>query len=198
MKLFRMNYLKTFRFPLVCLCLSTCFAVYSQSTLPIILPSLQDSSYIYEFSLSRKARTISGLLITKRNNDALRISLTSKFGMKFLELVLHQDSISTLYIVPEMDKKIVKKLLHSDFKLLYPILLKNVRIKEKNGLTLLKSKCKKYRYFGNQNSYTKIKQGLGSKKVEILNVDGNLIELNVIHNIIDLKIKIKPFTLQVE
>jgi len=170
--------------------------VFSQSTLPIILPSILDSSYVYDFSLSRKGTKISGLLITKRTDDALRISLNSKFGMKFLDLVFYQDSIKTLYVLPDMDKKIIKQILYSDFRLLYPFLFNNVKIMEREGLTILKSKCNKFRYFRKQNSIVKIKQGLGAKKVELLTEDGNLIELEVIHNIIDLKIKIKPFTLQ--
>jgi len=168
---------------------------WAQTDTPIVLPIIQDSSFIYESNLSYKKNSFGGLLITKKQENKLRITLTSKFGMKIFDFLLDKDSIHTIYAVEQLDKNIIKNMFYKDFRMIYPFLFDAKKIKHKKEKVIIKHRLKRYKYLYQNGELIKIKKGLGLTKVKIGRKSNKMEDLEIIHTIIGLKIKIKPLIL---
>ncbi len=186
-------FLKTFKYFLFFV-VQISFA-WAQTDTPIVLPAIQDSTFIYESNLSYKNNSFGGLLITKKQGDQLRITLSSKFGMKIFDFLLDKDSIHTIYAVEQLDRNIIKKMFYKDFRMIYPFLFDAKKVKHKKEKIVVKHQLKKYKYLYQNGELIKIKKGLGLTKAEINRKDQEIEDLEIIHTIIGLKIKIKPLIL---
>lgn len=161
-----------------------------------MLPIEQDSVYIYESNLSFKNNSFGGLLICKTlENDTLRVSLTSKFGMKVFDLLMFNRTIKTLYTVDPLDRKIIRKLFYKDFSLLYPYLMDSKKIIDKEHKVILKKPGKKQVYLLENKKITLIKRRSKLNSVILGYKDENISDLEIFHKIIGLKIKMKPLIL---
>lgn len=161
--------------------------------LPAIYVLQEDSSYLYEMNFNYKKNAFSGVLIIKKySENVLRTTLTSKFGMKIFDFKLSKDSLETLYLVEQLDKKIIKKLYYKDMQMIFPFLFDVAKIRERKKEVVLKKKCKKIRYFYNPEIY-KTNRGLfGHPKSDIEFAEENQSFTTIIHPLINLKITIKP------
>ena len=169
--------------------------VQAQVSTPTVLPITSDSIYIYESNLSYKKNSFGGLLITKREADNLRITLTSKMGMKIFDVVLDKDSLHTIFAVDPLNKKIIKKIIYKDFRMIFPFLFDAKKIKQKKENIIIRKPIKKYKYIYSDGELQKIKKGLGSTRVDINLQNKEISDLEIIHGLIGLKIKIKPLIL---
>lgn len=186
-------FLKIFKF-----CLSFILLINiskAQNSIPKVLAIENDSSYIYESNLSYKNNNFGGLLITKKKDDKLRVSLSTKFGMKIFDFLLDKDSIHSIYTIEQLDKKIIQKMFYKDFMMIFPFLLDAQKVKEKKDKIIIKNKLRKLKYIYNNGNLIKIKKRLGLTRVEINSDKQKIEELEIIHSLIGLKIKIKPLIL---
>lgn len=160
------------------------------------MPIEQDSVYIYESNLSFKKNNFGGLLICKTlANDTLRVSLTSKFGMKVFDFKMHKHKISTLYSVEPLDRKIIKKLFYKDFSLLYPYLMGANKVKQNNKKIKLKAGCKKQVYVLENNKISLIKRRSKLNCVILSYENDEISDVEIFHKLIGLKIKMKALSL---
>lgn len=188
-----MLFLKTFKYTLLFVLLINISK--AQNSTPIVLAIENDSSFVYESNISFKKNNFGGLLITQKQENELRVSLTTKFGMKIFEFLLDKDSLHTIYAVEQLDKKIIKKMFYKDFKLVYPFLFDAQKIKSKKDKIIIKRKLKKLKYIYKNGDLVKIKKRLGLTRVEINSENQKIEDLEIIHSLIGLKIKIKPLIL---
>ena len=115
--------------------------------------------------------------------------------MKIFDFLLDKDSIQTIYAVEQLDKNIIKKMFYKDFRMIYPFLFNAKKVKYKKTKVIVKHKMKRYKYLYQNDKLIKIKKGLGLTKVKINRKNQEIDELEIIHNILGLKIKIKPLNL---
>lgn len=161
--------------------------------LPAIYILQEDSSYLFEMNFNYKKNAFSGVLIIKKySENVLRTTLTSKFGMKIFDFKLSNDSLETLYLVEQLDKRIIKKLYYKDMQMIFPFLFDVAKIRERKKKVVLKKKCKKMRYFYNPEIYKTNRGSFGHPKSDIEFEEENQSFTTIIHPLINLKITIKP------
>lgn len=86
------------------------------------------TDYLYKSQIEIYGNEMSGILIIKKINEtAHRIALTSDFGNKMMDFELSDSEFKVNYIIPDLDKKMVLKILEKDFRLL---LKKNYSVKK--------------------------------------------------------------------
>ncbi len=75
--------------------------------------------YVYKTSIDVYGHHISGISIIKKiNENHYRCAVTTDFGNKIMDFEINQNDFSFRYILPDLDKKIVKNFLQKDFTLL--------------------------------------------------------------------------------
>ncbi|MDC8105705.1 hypothetical protein ACNFU2_12480 [Chryseobacterium sp. PTM-20240506] len=82
--------------------------------------------YVYKCQIDIYKNHVSGILIIKRINETThRVALTSDFGNKLIDFEISDQDFKINYIIPDLDKKIVKNFLKNDFQHLlkqtYPV-----------------------------------------------------------------------------
>jgi hypothetical protein len=78
-----------------------------------------ETDYIYKTALSAYGRDISGIVIIKRiGNDVHRVVFTTEFGNRLFDFEISQDHFKVNYILEDLDRKIILKVLEQDFRLL--------------------------------------------------------------------------------
>ena len=82
--------------------------------------------YVYKTQMEIYGNQMSGILIIKKINETThRVALTSDFGNKLVDFEISDNDFKINYIIPDLDKKMVKNFLKKDFKILlqqnYPI-----------------------------------------------------------------------------
>ncbi|MBK1895077.1 hypothetical protein [Chryseobacterium paridis] len=82
--------------------------------------------YVYKCQIDIYKNHISGILIIKKINETThRVALTSDFGNKLIDFEISDKDFKINYIIPDLDKKIVKNFLKNDFQQLlkheYPV-----------------------------------------------------------------------------
>ncbi|WP_292010152.1 hypothetical protein [Chryseobacterium sp.] len=85
-----------------------------------------NEDYIYKCLIDIYKHHLSGILVIKKLNDTThRVALTSDFGNKLIDFEISEQDFKVSYIIPDMDKKIVKNFLRNDFRQLlkrqYPV-----------------------------------------------------------------------------
>ncbi|WP_261510190.1 hypothetical protein [Chryseobacterium paludis] len=82
--------------------------------------------YVYKCQIDIYKNHISGILIVKKiSKTKHRVALTSDFGNKLIDFEISDQDFKINYIIPDLDKKIVKNFLRNDFQQLlkqkYPV-----------------------------------------------------------------------------
>ncbi|ASK30933.1 hypothetical protein CEY12_12830 [Chryseobacterium sp. T16E-39] len=82
--------------------------------------------YVYKCQIDIYKNHISGILIIKKISETThRVALTSDFGNKLIDFEISDHDFKINYIIPDLDKKIVKNFLKNDFQELlkqtYPV-----------------------------------------------------------------------------
>jgi hypothetical protein len=82
--------------------------------------------YVYKCQIDIYKNHISGILIIKKINATThRVALTSDFGNKLIDFEISDQDFKINYVIPDLDKKIVKNFLRNDFQHLlkqnYPV-----------------------------------------------------------------------------
>ncbi len=75
--------------------------------------------YVYRAHISAYNNEFSGVFIVKKiTKDQHRLVLTTDFGFKLLDVELSQSSFKIHFIAEQLDRKLIRKTLEKDFKLL--------------------------------------------------------------------------------
>ncbi len=80
-----------------------------------------DSIRLFDLRIKFKEQKFSGLAVIKRSEkmaNQYQISGTSKMGGKLFDLKFHKDKMEVGFIIEPLNKKMLLKLLESDFKML--------------------------------------------------------------------------------
>lgn len=114
--------IKLLHLGLLVLVLSSCKTVSTKDeALPELAPYLhqENSSLIYNASFDYKDFHASGLLVMKKlQEEAYHVVLMSKFGITLMEFKLHQEGITWIKKIEQLDKRSVEKLIAKDFHML--------------------------------------------------------------------------------
>ncbi|MCC2591312.1 hypothetical protein [Chryseobacterium sp. MFBS3-17] len=77
------------------------------------------TDYLYKMRMEIYGHNLSGLLIIKKiSPEKHRVVLTTDFGNKMLDFEISQSEFQMHYAAPAMDRKVVRKILEQDFRLL--------------------------------------------------------------------------------
>tara|TARA_R110002051_G_scaffold324635_1_gene422841 strand:+ start:31314 stop:31940 length:627 start_codon:yes stop_codon:yes gene_type:complete len=78
-----------------------------------------DQDYVYKAKINAYGSTLGGVLIIKKLNlSTHRFVFVTTFGNKIFDLEISDYSIKTHYIIDELDRGLVLKMLHRDFEIL--------------------------------------------------------------------------------
>ncbi|RNA61279.1 hypothetical protein D1631_04645 [Chryseobacterium nematophagum] len=106
--------------------------------------------YVYKCQIDIYKHHVSGILIIKKLNDSThRVALTSDFGNKLIDFEISQDRFKINYILPDLNKKVIRNFFKNDFQ---QLLKKEYPISESfeqatTSIYLSKSENKKYYLF---------------------------------------------------
>lgn len=158
--------------------------------------------YVYRAHISAYSNEFSGVFIVKKiTKDQHRVVLTTDFGFKLLDVELSQSRFKIHFIAEQLDRKLIRKTLERDFKLLLKPSFTVYETYTSERFDIYKSKDnKRFHYVMISNS-----SGLLEKVMETTNIkekvsfhffakkntfaDSILVE----HRDIDLKIKLNQF-----
>ncbi|ASW75622.1 hypothetical protein IQ37_13490 [Chryseobacterium piperi] len=111
--------------------------------------------YVYKCQIDIYKNHVSGLLVIKKINETThRVALTSDFGNKLIDFEISDHDFKINFIIPDLDKKIVKNFLRNDFQQLlkrkYPV---NESFENKDSkIYLSQTENKKYYLFFNKDN----------------------------------------------
>lgn len=81
-----------------------------------------ETDYVYKANIEVYDKNVGGIFIAKKINDTLhRVVFTTDFGNKLLDFELSENEFKVNYIVEDLDKNIIKRILKEDFRLLLKI-----------------------------------------------------------------------------
>ncbi len=158
-----------------------------------------DSDYVYKAQIEIYGNDLSGILIIKKIGKKHRVVLTSDFGNKLMDFEISEVDFKINYIIPDLDKGIVKRFIENDFRMLlrtkYPV---NQSFENENSeIFVTTENRKKYFLFFNKNNnlLTKIiYTNSGKEKINFSFEAKNPIfahDFEITHK--DVKINIKLF-----
>lgn len=126
--------LQSFLYSTLLLLLVSCktYQLTDVKTIPNSVKSVENlyfsskEDYVYKCQIDIYKNHISGILIIKKISEAThRVALTSDFGNKLIDFEISDTDFKVNYIIPDLDKKIVKNFLKNDFQQLlkqkYPV-----------------------------------------------------------------------------
>lgn len=76
------------------------------------------SDYVYKTQIEIYKNNLSGILIIKKIGEKHRVVLTSDFGNKLMDFEISETEFRINYIIPDLDKGIVKRFIENDFRML--------------------------------------------------------------------------------
>ncbi len=117
-----------------------------------------DSNVLYNVTFKKGKNPVTGILVSQKIFNGVRVSILSKFGMKLFDISFYEDSLKVHYIIPSINKKMILKVLHNDFKLLFPVLVSNKKSKVKKNTLIVKSKNRTYLYQFEANKLNFVKR----------------------------------------
>lgn len=133
-----------------------------------------DFDYVYKAKIDIYGNKLGGILVVKKiNNQSHRVVFTTEFGNKLFDFSFENGLAIKNFVIKELNKKVIVKMLQEDFKLLISEKLSVVNQFETNTEEVFKTiQDNQFSfYFYNKNSYTldKIVSTSKSKeKVEVL------------------------------
>lgn len=77
-----------------------------------------DSDYVYKARIEIYKNNLSGILVIKKIGKTHRVALTSDFGNKLVDFEISEKEFNINYIIPDLDKRIVKTFIENDFRML--------------------------------------------------------------------------------
>jgi hypothetical protein len=78
-----------------------------------------ETDYIYKAALSAYGRDLSGIVIIKPTSDKVhRVVFTTEFGNRLFDFEISEDHFKVNYILEDLDRKVILKILEKDFRLL--------------------------------------------------------------------------------
>ncbi len=81
--------------------------------------SSTDTDYLFKTQIEVYNNNLSGILIIKKISDEThRVVMTTDFGNKLLDFEISGTDFKVNYLVPDLDRKVVKKFLEKDFRIL--------------------------------------------------------------------------------
>lgn len=81
--------------------------------------SSPETDYLYRTQIEIYGNSLSGILIIKKiSDDTHRVVMTTDFGNKMLDFEISDIDFKVNYLIPDLDRKVVKKFLESDFRVL--------------------------------------------------------------------------------
>ncbi len=81
--------------------------------------SSPETDYLYRTQIEIYGNSLSGILIIKKiSDDTHRVVMTTDFGNKMLDFEISGTDFKVNYLVPDLDRKVVKKFLEKDFRIL--------------------------------------------------------------------------------
>lgn len=165
--------------------------------------SKQDTDYLYKGLVEVYGNKISGIFILKKiSENSHRVAMTTDFGNKILDFEISENEFKINYIVPDMDKNMVKKILENDFRILlkqsFPLkeFFKNA---EENIFTSENRTEKYYLFFDNESGLLKkLIQTENNKEKINFNFEAKTPifadEISLIHKNIKLSIHLQRLT----
>ena len=114
--------------------------------------------YVYKAKIEAFGHHFGGLFILKKTSEtAHRIVFTSEFGSKFFDFTLEGHQLTTNFILPELDKKIVLNMLKKDFMvLLQPSIVIEKAYSSKEGTVFSAKHNKDYLYYYTKDADQKL------------------------------------------
>lgn len=137
--------MQRFLLPLLLCSVFGTLAVSCKTNLPerhneksVALPTVQNlyfsdpaTEYFYRTEIRIYGSEITGMLIAKQvAPDVYRLVMTGDFGNKMLDFEISETTFKINYIVPDLDRKVVKKFLEKDLRTL---IRKNYNVHTKTG-----------------------------------------------------------------
>lgn len=81
--------------------------------------SSPETDYLYRTQIEIYGNSLSGILIIKKiSDDTHRVVMTTDFGNKMLDFEISDTDLKVNYLVQDLDRKVVKKFLERDFRVL--------------------------------------------------------------------------------
>ncbi|QYS89693.1 hypothetical protein [Flavobacterium davisii] len=97
--------------------------------------------YIYKAQIEAYGNTLSGLFIIKKiNQNSHRVVMTTDFGNKLLDFTIGEQEVKTNYVIEDLNKKIILKILANDLKLLVQEKYLAKTEREKDEIRVLETK----------------------------------------------------------
>ena len=110
--------------------------------------SSKNTDYIYKSQVDIYDNQLSGILIIKKiNDDFHRVVLTSDFGNKLFDFEISQKDFKLNYIIPDMDKGMVKRFLEKDFRIMLREKFTSDKMFTNEQFIIYQSEEKKENYF---------------------------------------------------
>lgn len=78
-----------------------------------------ETDYVYKAQMEAYGRNFGGILIVKKlNTRHHRLVMTTEFGSKLLDFEFKNDEFFKNFVIPDLDRKFIIKILKNDFRLL--------------------------------------------------------------------------------
>ncbi len=161
-----------------------------------------NEDYIYKSKIEVYGHNFGGILIIKKTGiQEHRVVFTTEFGNKLFDFLYKGESFTKIFIIDELDKKIIVKTLQRDFKLLISEkskVLEQYTFQDKDIFKTSDEKRTNF-YFINKKTHTLdkiVNTTNSSEKVEILFTNNNVqIANNILinHKNIRLTIELEKF-----
>ena len=166
--------------------------------------SSPETDYLYRTQIEIYGNNLSGILIIKKISDDIhRVAMTTDFGNKMLDFEISETAFKINYLIPDLDRKVVKNILEKDFRALLKESYDVTEVSEDAAFKIFATenpKGKNFLFYGKKDGLLKktvITQN-GKEKVNFL-FDGKSAifadSITLIHKDFRLKIKlnhIKP------
>ncbi|WP_339713633.1 hypothetical protein [uncultured Kriegella sp.] len=154
--------------------------------------------YVYKADIGVFKKNFSGILIVKKlGQNKHRVVFTTEMGNTIFDFLFLTDDFNVNYIVPDMDKKILIRILEKDFKTLItenPFLKNSFKKNQETISECLLHNSKHYYYSEEQRLYKIIRTANGKEKVAFLfsGIDRKkATNIKISHKKLDLNILLK-------
>jgi hypothetical protein len=81
--------------------------------------SNEENDYVYKAKIDVYGRYFGGILIIKKvDTDSHRVVFTTEFGTKLFDFLYEGDTFTKIFVIDDLDKKLIVNTLQKDFKIL--------------------------------------------------------------------------------
>ena len=160
--------------------------------------SNENTDYVYKAQIDIYNNHFGGLLIIKKIQENIhRVVFTTEMGTKLFDFSFNENDFKVNYIINDLDKSLLIKILKQDFKTLITETLKienhyKIGLQEVYETSLYN---KKHFYFYEDDKLDKIERVKGAKKIVSFQFsyisDSIAKQIDIIHNNLKLKITLK-------